>query len=131
MAQDIEEWVLDNYNIANLTATMSIEEAHEEMYEKLWVEDSVTGNASGSYTFNSYQAEEYLAGNWDMLAMALDEFGENDVRVLQKGAEWCDVTIRCWLLGEILQYVLEDLYRDYAEGLFNDEYDESEVNKDE
>lgn len=30
----------------------------ETIYESAWTADSVTGNASGSYTFNRYKAEE-------------------------------------------------------------------------
>lgn len=36
----------------------------EKLNEDLWAEDSVTGNASGSYTFSRYQAEENLCHNW-------------------------------------------------------------------
>ena len=37
--------------------------------------DSVTGNGSGSYTFNSWAAEENLCHNMDLLKEALNEFG--------------------------------------------------------
>lgn len=43
----------------------------EKLNDDLWIEDSVTGNASGSYTFNTWQAEENLAHNWDLLEEAL------------------------------------------------------------
>lgn len=36
----------------------NIDEVYEEMYDNLWTSDSVTGNGSGSYTFNTWQAEE-------------------------------------------------------------------------
>ena len=86
------------------------EEAYEKVYDDLWIDDSVTGNASGSYFFNTYKAEEALAHNLDLLAEALDEFGlETDA--VKYGAEWCDVTIRCYLLSEVLGEVLEDVYR--------------------
>ena len=41
----------------------SIEDLQEKLYDDLFVEDSVTGNASGSYTFNTYEAEENLCHN--------------------------------------------------------------------
>ena len=38
----------------------TIEELEEKLNDDLLTEDSVTGNASGSYTFSTYQAEENL-----------------------------------------------------------------------
>lgn len=81
---------------------------YEKLYDDLWIDDSVTGNASGSYTCNAWQAEEYLCHNMDLLEDALSEFGYDGIP-LDKGAEWCDVTIRCYLLGEVLGEVINDL----------------------
>lgn len=47
--------------------------------DTLFACDSVTGNASGSYTFNTWTAEEYLCHNWELLGEALTEFGR-DIR---------------------------------------------------
>jgi hypothetical protein len=44
-----------------------------------------------------------------LLRDALYEFGCDDVNPIDKGEEWCDVTIRCYLLGECLAEVLDDL----------------------
>ena len=46
------------------------EEVEGFLYDTLFVEDSVTGNASGSFTFNRWKAEEYLCHNLDLLADA-------------------------------------------------------------
>lgn len=81
----------------------------DELYDELFVDDSVTGNASGSYTFSTYEAEENIAHNMGLLQEALEEFGGNYAEALERGAEYCDVTIRCYLLGEVLQEVLDDL----------------------
>lgn len=79
-----------------------------------WVDDSVTGNASGSYTFNSYTAEEYLCHNWDLLSEALNEFcAEVDL----SNPEAMDVTIRCYLLGQELWDCVEPIYDDICEDL--------------
>lgn len=116
-----------------------------ELYDRLFIEDCVTGNASGSYTFSTYQAKENLRGNLMLLADAMTEFGYPiwidgrdfdtckvrlpreemehrlmkigsdlydalpDVNIWDKGAEWCDVTIRCYLLGECLSDVMKRL----------------------
>lgn len=83
---------------------------YEELYNQLWIDDAVTGNGSGSYTFNEWKAEENLCHNMDLLKEALEEFG-CDLSYLEKGAEACDVTIRCYLLAHALSEALEELER--------------------
>lgn len=77
----------------------------DELIEKLnddcFVEDSVTGNASGSYTFNIYEAEENICHNTDLLAGACEEFGRNPATLLLD-PEAADVTIRCYFLGQVV-----------------------------
>lgn len=94
----------------------------EKLNDELWTVDSVTGNASGSYTFNTWEAEENLAHNWDLLAEALDEFGQDRTDVLRQGAETMDVTIRCYLLGQAIAEALDEL----EEELLEDDEDEDE-----
>ena len=87
------------------------EEVEEFLHDTLFVEDSVTGNASGSYTFNTWKAEEYLCHNLDLLAEAIDEFGADagTYKDCIESAETADVTIRCYLLTECLSSVLDEL----------------------
>lgn len=94
--RDYEEISADNY---------------DRLFDVLWTDDSVTGNGSGSYTFSTYQAEENLSHNWDLLQEAAAEFGCEPVisDSWEHGAEWWDVTIRCYLLSECLTEVLEEL----------------------
>jgi hypothetical protein len=92
-----------------------IDEMRDRLYDYLWVNDNVTGNGSGSYTCNTYQAEEYLCHNWDLLEEACNEFGCDMGEAFKKGAEHCDVTIRCYLLGQVLTEVLEELFGDEFE----------------
>lgn len=82
-----------------------IEGLQEELYDAMWIDDSITGNASGSYTFNTIKAMENLTYNLDLLQEAIEEFGGN-MDVLKDGAEACDVTIRCYVLSECLNDVL-------------------------
>ena len=87
------------------------EEVEGFLYDTLFIEDSVTGNASGSYTFNTWKAEEYLCHNLDLLAEAIDEFGADAgaYKDCIESAETADVTIRCYLLTECLSSVLDEL----------------------
>lgn len=90
------------------------EELEEKLNEDLWTCDSVTGNGSGSYTFNTWEAEENIYHNFDLLAEALEEFG-SDENPLEKGAEWCDVTIRCYLLPQAIAAALDEFSEDLEE----------------
>lgn len=91
------------------------EEVEQTLNDDLWVEDSVTGNASGSYTFKTWQAEENLCHNWELLAEAMEEFGCSDENVIEKGAEWADVTIRCYLLAQAIAEVLDEVEEEEEE----------------
>lgn len=110
---DIKEYIKDH----DIDVT-SEEFDRDELCDRLWIADSVTGNASGSYTFNAYQAEENLCHNWDLLKEALEDFGQTDVNILEKGPEWCDVTIRCYLLSQCLYEVIDELEEEETIPLF-------------
>lgn len=84
------------------------DELDEQLNDDLFTCDSVTGNGSGSYTFNTWTAEEYLCHNLDLLAEACEEFGSS-MDILKDGAEACDVTIRCYLLNQAISEVLDEL----------------------
>ena len=90
-----------------------LEELEEHLNDVLFTEDSVTGNASGSYTFNAYKAEENICHNLDLLGEALEEFGCKPDYIAKKGAEACDVTIRCYLLGECVAEALTEIEDDF------------------
>lgn len=112
--EDVRMYIDENIDLKEYTQ----EELEEYLNETLFVEDSVTGNASGSYTFSAYEAEENLCHNTELLQEALEEFGCG-VEYLEKGAEACDVTIRCYLLGRAIAEVLEE----YSEEDFKNEED--------
>ena len=114
---DVKEYIDNEINLKDFSDS---EELEEKLNDTLWTEDSVTGNASGSYTFNTYQAEENLTHNWDLLAEAMKEFG-CEVDLLEKGAEWADVTIRCYLLGQAIGEVLDEMEEELEEAFTDDE----------
>ena len=118
MRDDVMEYIKDNYTQDELKDNLSTKEEEmefeQQLNEKLWVCDSVTGNASGSYTFNAYKAEENLCHNLDLLKDAIEEFGGDLANALEKGAEFCDVTIRCYLLSTTIWECL-DIIKDELE----------------
>lgn len=103
--EDVKDYI--NYNHITINED-NREEVEQELNDKLFCEDSVTGNASGSYTFNAWEAEENLCNNWDLLSEALNEFG-CDVTYLERGVEACDVIIRCYLLPQAISKVIDEI----------------------
>lgn len=107
---DILECIEDNYTTEEIISNLSNrEEWQEQLNDELWTADSVTGNGSGSYFFSRYKAEVALCHNLCLLAEALEEFGYTIADLLKRGAEWADVTIRCYLLYECLSDALDAL----------------------
>lgn len=101
--EDLEKFVEENYN--------NLDEFEDELKDRCWCDDRITGNASGSYTFSSLEAEENLNGNWGLLVDCAKEFGEEPTISgdWKHGSEWWDVSIRCYLLSDAIAEVLEEL----------------------
>ena len=75
----------------------------DEFYDDLWTVDSVTGNGSGSYYFNSAKARNAVSE-----FIFTDEFrdmcGEwclDVAKLINDGPEAVDVTIRCYTLDSV------------------------------
>lgn len=117
---DVMEYVKNEIDFSDFD---TLEELEEHLNEELWTVDSVTGNGSGSYTFSTYEAEENICHNLDLLGEALEEFGSGADYLITNGAEAADVTIRCYLLGECIAAALEELEDDFNEA-HEDEEDE-------
>lgn len=112
--------VYDYYEAVKEDIIDALEETEERdynvLYDDLWINDSVTGNASGSYYCNSWKAEEAICHNLDLLGEALQEFGDGPEYLIKEGPEAADVTIRCYVLGSCLREVLEELEEEEAQG---------------
>lgn len=114
MKEDIQEYIKENYTKEELNEKLEdVEAFQEELNDDLWITDSVTGNASGSYTFNRWTAREYVIENLDILKDALEEFGTAAETIgnnfLDEEWEYFDVTIRCYILSGVISEVLEEL----------------------
>lgn len=103
---DAKQAILENLDNWDFTDRNELE---EEANDKLWINDSVTGNASESYTFSSWQAEENLCHNINELKEACCEFGQDVGHAIERGAEYCDVIIRCYLLSQAIYAALDEL----------------------
>lgn len=116
MKDDILEWIREEGTVVTEDNRDKVE---EELNDRLWVEDSVTGNGSGSYTFNSMKAREYvLEDGEDYVAELIEDFcldGETVARHLFDWEYW-DVSIRCWLLGQAIAAALDELLEEDDDG---------------
>ena len=112
----LEELKSDVKNYINEVASdymdcEDMDELRDSLYDNLWDEDSVTGNGSGSYTFNREKAKEYVSDNMDLMVEAYKDLDSIESLVDDLEAldfETIDVTIRCYLLSQALDEVLED-----------------------
>ena len=112
----LEELKSDVKNYINEVASdymdcEDMDELRDSLYDNLWDEDSVTGNGSGSYPFNREKANEYVSDNMALMVEAYKEFDSIESLVDDLEAldfETIDVTIRCYLLSQALDEVLED-----------------------
>lgn len=110
MKSDIKDYIKNEVNTSDYS---NREELEERLNDDLWNEDSVTGNASGSYTFNRADAEEYVTDNIDLLAEACKELCVTNKIVgekfLDEDWEYFDVTIRCYLLSQAISEALDEI----------------------
>lgn len=121
MTENVKEWIKENIDLTEETEDR--EGLEQQLKDDLWTADSVTGNGSGSYTFNRVQASLYVLDNMDLLQEAIEEFATDPATVgdkfISEDWEWFDVTIRCYLLGSVISDVLDEMEE-------NGDFDESE-----
>lgn len=109
MKQDVKEYIEENINVTDYETKEDLE---EYLNDTLWTEDSVTGNASGSYTFNRATAKKYIDENKDLVNDMMEEFDcKNKVANwwIEDNYEAIDVSIRCYLLGQAISEVLDEI----------------------
>lgn len=127
MKQDIREAIADDY-FWNMDKYSSADEFVEAAEDYFWTDDCVTGNASGSYTFNRREAQEYVEDNLNLLREAVQEFcidSETLVdRFMREDYEYFDITIRCYLLPQAIADIAEELEQ---RGAFDHSEEEQEA----
>ena len=102
---DIREYIKENYDSVT-------EKMRAEMLDTILREDSVTGDASGSYTMNRAIAKEYVIENIDLLNRIVDEYGfdKKDIgeQFLSEQWERFDVLIRLCLVREYFDDIFSE-----------------------
>lgn len=108
----VTAYITDREYFINFGDYETAQDLFDDLYDDMFVCDEVTGNASGSYTFNSYEAREKVLADMDTVAEALKEFctpaEEIGERFLNEDWEYLDVTARCYVLAEVLAQYIED-----------------------
>lgn len=114
--EDVMEYIKNEVNYSDYEA---IEDLEQFLNDELFTVDSVTGNASGSYTFCRNTAKDYVTDNMDECVEALKEFCVSSETIAEKFLcedwEYFDVTIRCYLLGQAISEALEEIEEDFDE----------------
>ena len=109
---DAKQAILENLNDWSFADR---EELEEIANDNLWADDSVTGNGSGSYTFNREAAKEYVTRSDDGMDTLRNAVRASDCEheafsaFLEENWEYFDVTIRCYLLGQAISAALDEL----------------------
>ena len=100
-------------NNSDFESGSDLDDALDEFYEDLFMDDSVTGNGSGSYWFNRKKAKESLGEFvWDEdIVWLLWDMGYTIEEATKQGPEVVDVIIRCAMLsrvyGDVEDYIEE------------------------
>ena len=96
-----------------------LDDLKERLNDDMWADDSITGNGSGSYTFSTYQAEENLSHNLDLIEEVAEAYGiEPTISAgWEHGAEWWDVSIRCYYLPQAIEEVISENEEEIVEKL--------------
>lgn len=109
---DAVEYIRDNYTAEEIAEAMTDrDEFAEQLNDEMWIADEVTGNASGSYTFDRMKAREYVLHDIAAVRLALREFATPADTIAEKFLaedwEYFDVTARCYVLGQAIDAALD------------------------
>ncbi len=112
ITNDVKSYIKDNYHLTNLYHDLGDDKnlLISTLFDKLVNEDSVTGNGSGSRTFNRYEAERDLLGNWGLMLEAKNSEAPF-VDILEEGPEYADCLIRTYVLEPAIRDAVRDLLK--------------------
>ena len=105
--ENVKNYIDYDMNVSDFEDRESLE---EYLNETLINNDSVTGNASGSYTFSRWDAEEHICHNTDLIQEATENL---DLGQIEYDPEKIDVVIRMYLLPQAISEVLDEIDIDF------------------
>lgn len=117
--EDIKNAIKENFTDEEIREKMEDRDNfEEELDDMLWIDDSVTGNGSGSYTFNREKAKEFVMQDTETVTEALEEFCVEASTIAEKFLsedwEYFDVTARCYVLDMGISEVLDEIEKEAA-----------------
>lgn len=102
---DLKGMIIDYYP----TRKQLEESDTETIYDEAFISDSVTGNGSGSYYFNTWKSRENVINNEEVVEEMIGEF-DVDMNEHWNDWEYLDVSCRCYLLGQIdIEELIEEI----------------------
>lgn len=108
---DVLNYLAEEYTIPGIIEEMYCPEKwQEKLYDILFCEDSVTGNASGAY-FPCADTKGAVFDNTDLVLAACEEFGVEPETIadnfLHGDFDYFDVLIRCHILPRVIGNVVD------------------------
>lgn len=111
---DVLDYIKENIDFAEFD---TLEDLEETLNHDLWVDDSITGNGSRSYTFCYATAKEYVLDNIDLVNEMIFGFDIDRETIaekfLEENWEYFDVSIRCYVLGSCISDALKEAEEDF------------------
>ena len=117
---DVETWLVDNSSQFEeikdnnkIDGVIDWDGVKEDLNDILWNEDSITGNGSGSYTYNRKKARDYLFDDGlQYLEDLVDEgwltYESIGKDITNYNLESLDVSLRCYFLSQAIEEVITD-----------------------
>ena len=113
MIEDVKEYLRNEAEYDQEDLFYNRNDLEEKLHDDLWINDSVTGYASGSYFCNTYKSKECVLDNMDLLNEMCKNFGIEAKTIGEKFLndewEWMDVSIRCYMLGQAISEALDEI----------------------
>ena len=118
--EDVKTWLMDNSSQFEeikdnneIDGVIDWDGVKDDLNEILWSEDSITGNGSGSYTYNRKKARDYLFDDGlqyledlvDEGWLTYESIGKN---ITNYNFESLDVSLRCYFLSQAIEEVITD-----------------------
>ena len=105
--ENVKSYIDYDINVSDFNDRESLD---EYLNETLINNDSVTGNASGSYTFCRWDAEDHICHNTELIQEATENL---ELGQIEYDPEKIDVVIRMYLLPQAISEVLDGMDIDF------------------
>ena len=117
---DVETWLVDNSSQFEeikdnnkIDGVIDWDGVKGDLNETLWNDDSITGNGSGSYTYNRERARDYVLSDGlqyleDLVNEGWLTYEDIGKDVTNYNFESLDVSLRCYFLSQEIEEAITD-----------------------